>query len=150
AALAEYADEKILTTGQRARLDRLAREQSNLRAPREPAQGHQPTLRLRPAGGLGHLSHTRGNGSAGHRWLTGLPPAAPKRSLPRARGLLRLSSVAGHSQEAIEQVEEALAIFRASDERTEAALALVGLGWLQQLRGESARARPLLTEALAL
>src|SRR5262249_60502660 len=106
----ETADEEILTSERRSWPDRLEAEQANLRAALGWCQEHDPALGLRLANGLGRFWHIRGNRSEGHRWLTSLLPAAPEGSLLRARGLLRLSSVAGHSQGAIEPVEEGRAV----------------------------------------
>ena len=155
-ALAERAEPELLGPRSAAWLDRLEVEHDNLRGALAHALARgdgEGALRL--AGSLGRFWRTRGYLSEGADWLErALAAGTAAAGHERAKALTAAGMIARVRDDttgAMRQLEESLALARASGDDRLAADALIELGAATtQATGDMVQAEPLWTEALEL
>lgn len=155
--LAEEAEAQHQGPHQIMGLDRLEREQENLRAALEwTLGGGDPELGRRLAAALYHFWYYRSRLQEGERWLaralevgaTGADPDPLRPKLLSAAGAL--ASERGDVERAVALFQERLALSRAQGDRLGQAAALNSLGVVAWGRREHARARTLMEASLRL
>jgi non-specific serine/threonine protein kinase len=133
----------------------LEHEHDNLRLALETARRTGAEAYLELAGSLTWFWHVRSHLVEGFEHLTAAlaaSDATPPRPA-RARALMGSANVRswrGDTAAALAQMQESLAEWRVLGERSEMALALEGIGWVQFLSGEDTRARETFAECYAL
>jgi predicted ATPase/transcriptional regulator with XRE-family HTH domain len=153
-ALAEDAARQAEGPRQIAVFQRLETEHDNLRAALSWARKQSETeLGLRLAGALGRFWEVRSHVSEGRTWLAaalaaGTAPAQLRAAALDAAG--RLAYYQGDVGQAEKLDQEALALWRALEDRAGIAASLNSLGTLANRQGDIGRAVALHEEALAL
>ena len=156
--LAEAAEPELRGRAQLTWLNRLDRENDNLRAALSWAlEIEAAASALRLAGALQEFWDIRGYQPEGCRWLEAalsLPDISGslRRSAWRAKALLGVGVLAEGSQQAMAQsrLEESLSIYRELDDTAGAALTLTRMGYWHQPPSDSAKVLQQLEEALGL
>jgi predicted ATPase/DNA-binding CsgD family transcriptional regulator len=155
-ALAEEAEPQLHGAEQARWLDRLDREQENLRAAlqRSMTGGDEEVEHaLRLGRVLAEFWFVRGHASDGRRWLEWVQTERRGSTAVRAGALIQAATLA-HWRDEYELAQalssESLSVYRELGDAQGMANALFGLGNASQYRGDYATARTLLEEALAL
>lgn len=154
--LAETAEPKLKSAERGRWLDRLEKDQENLRAALGFAHEQQEVeLALRLAGGLAWFWYFRGTLSEARGWLEAVLAleAGSAHSAPRAKaiwGAGALAWVQGDYTASRAFLEESMRLWRAETEQGGLAYALTLGGLVMELHGEHERARALQEESLAL
>jgi predicted ATPase/DNA-binding XRE family transcriptional regulator len=156
-ALAAETGQMLQGPEPRAWLDRLAREQGNIRAALAWALGEgngegDPVTALRLAAAMWQFWHMRGQFQEGHDWLERAIARGDRvEPVTRAAAYLRLASVANNLED-YRQAEtlyaDSLRIFEEAGNRDGIAAARVGLGMVATERGDHERAERLLRDEL--
>jgi predicted ATPase/transcriptional regulator with XRE-family HTH domain len=154
--LAELAGQMLHGREPRVWLDRLEREQDNLRAALAWSLGEaggdgDPVTALRLAAALWPYWHMRGHFQEGHGWLErAIARAGEVDPAARAAAFHTLANVANNLEDharAERLYTESLRLSETLDDQDSAAAALVGLGMVATNRGDFDRARDLLNRA---
>ncbi|MGH9380472.1 MAG: ATP-binding protein [Thermoanaerobaculia bacterium] len=156
-ALAEQAEPKLTGPVQARWLDRLEREQPNLRMALAWLATHERAEEaLRLAGALSHFWVVHGHLTEGRTWLERLlahPSAGTGSTRSRAHALSGAGTLAyfqGDRARAAACHEQSLALYRTAGDMRGEAVALSNLGFQAHLQGDAHRAETLLAESLAL
>ncbi|GLH99382.1 tetratricopeptide repeat protein [Phytohabitans aurantiacus] len=152
--VAERADAQLATDDQALWLDRLYRDQDNLRAALAWARRHDPPLGVRLAAALGRYCRVRGNYAEGREWLqaavaavdSGTPPAVHAKVL---LGLGMLEFLLCEYDRAAARLRQALDLYDPAEEPRVVASALHVLGSIAREQGRYAAARARHEECLA-
>jgi len=152
--VAERADALLATDDQALWLDRLHRDQDNLRAALAWARRHDPPLGVRLAAALGRYCRVRGNYAEGREWLLaavaaiddGTPPAIHAKAL---LGLGMLEFLLCEYDRAAARLRQALDLYDPAEEPRVVASALQVLGSIAREQGKYAAARARHEECLA-
>jgi DNA-binding SARP family transcriptional activator len=144
--LAERAEAGLRGTEQELWLDRLHREQDNLRAALDSARCHDPSLGIRLAAALGRYYRIRGHYGEGRERLHAAVAAAGGRTSPAALAkalayLGRLEYLQCEYGSATSRLQQALELYTALDDQRGIASTLRSLGSIarEQCRYETAR-----------
>lgn len=132
---------------------RLEQEHENLRAALYWSLQTQGEQALRLAIALYPFWDTRGYQNEGSRWLQQALALNPAPTPLRAQGLLRAGLFAQQRmdfQPAAQILDEALALFRVSNDRTGEAMTLRAWGWLASSMSDSPRARRYFEQSLPI
>jgi predicted ATPase/DNA-binding CsgD family transcriptional regulator len=153
-ALAEQAEQELLGPNQARWFERLEREHGNLRAALEwAAEQSNGTVLLRLASSVWRFWWMCGYLRDGERWLEQAMFAAEPAASLRARALDGYGTIMqglGDYERARVQLEAALDLARAAQDRATAASALVHLGMGAQSQGDEARAATMLEAGLGV
>ena len=152
--LAEVLNAKLQATRDFSELGVLEQEHENLRAALRWSLAQDGILALRLGGALGLFWETRGYLSEGRRWLKAArarQPDAPASVRAQALTVLgRLTQLQGEVFAARGPLEEALALWRLTDDTAGTAEALNRLGTAVIAEADYTRAETYFQEALAL
>ena len=152
--LVEPAEPELEGPAQFQWLNRLEQEHDNIRAAlRWSIEQARDDSAARLASRIWRFWLVRGYLSEGRSWLRQALELVPERSLTRARALLVLSILTYYHEgynRAIALVEEALALFRALDDRKGLATAVLNAGILALGHGDYAQAIACFEESLPL
>jgi predicted ATPase/class 3 adenylate cyclase len=154
--LAEHAEVELVRASQAEWLERLEREQGNLRAALDwSTERIEGETGLRLAAALWRFWYARGYFREGLAQLTALlsrsDPTARTATRARAlRGAGVLAHSEGDSERARAFYEESLGIWRDLEDRQGIAAVLNNLGTVAHSQGDYERTRPLLEESLAI
>jgi tetratricopeptide (TPR) repeat protein len=134
-------------------LERLAREQDNLRTALRWLIAHEPAAALQLANGLADFWHRRGYHREGRQWLAQTLALNPTPTTTRAAALLALGRLAheqGESAAAQRHLDESLQIAQTLGDSLGVARALQQYGWVAYDLHDVTRALAYFAESLAL
>ena len=152
-ALAVRAERELVGAKQLTWLDRLEREQDNLRAALGWARQANAETGLRLAASLGRFWELQGYLAEGRGWLDWLLSVVPERTILRAKALHALGALArtwGDNDRARAAFEESLAIFTELSDSFGRATVLRQLGLTVALQGDYALGRMLMDESVVI
>lgn len=138
-AVTDQAAEHLVGPDQGSWLDRLERDQSNVRAALDHLTQHAPARALRMAGNLAWFWQIRGNPFEARRRLAKILACAPAESPRRGQALFAAAQVAlqlGEAAEAEPLLDELASLARQEDEDRLLVLALSLLGWAAEALGD--------------
>jgi predicted ATPase len=142
---------RLTRAGSPPDVERLDRDQDNLRAALAWLLDHDPPAALRMAASLGDYWLLRGRLAEGRTWLERAVARTPEATRDVATALLGTLGFVGRSGDVTESArlaQRSLAIFRGLGDRAGASAALHALGLISWVQGDYAVARQWLTQAL--